>query len=88
MTEPYRYARLEGGMRRYLLYAELRSALYCALVDLAQHRATPLGIRQGRRILYRHSDLVALATAHQGLLAAPDHWPLIQALAEVARLAS
>ena len=58
MHEPYHYARLEGGMRRYLLYAELRSALYCALVDLA--------------------------TAHQALLAAQDHWPLLQALKAIA----
>jgi predicted metal-dependent hydrolase len=50
-----------------------------AILDIAQQRATPIGIRQGRRILYRHSQLQALATAHQALLATQDHWPPIQA---------
>jgi hypothetical protein len=88
---PFTYARLEpGGTRRGTLFATLSDALYTAMVDVAQQRGTPLGIRQGARIYYRHSQLVALAEQHQALLSAQDQWPLIQALeAEaVARLAA
>ncbi len=77
--EPYTHARLEGGLRRSLLYAELRSALYSARVDLQDQRAAPLGIRQGRRVLFRHSQLVALHADYRAQLAAGDHWGVVQA---------
>lgn len=56
----YTYARSDNGTRRYLLYTELASELYTAILDVAQQRAVPIGIRQGRGVLYRHSQLVAL----------------------------
>jgi hypothetical protein len=78
--EPYTYARLEGGFRRYMLYTELASALYTAILDVDQHRAVPLGIRQGSTILYRHNQLVALHAEYAVQLAAGDHWGVVQAL--------
>jgi hypothetical protein len=80
----FTYARLEADRRRYTLFERLADALYTATIDLQDQRAVPIGIRQGRRILYRHSDLVALAAAHQALLSAKDHWPLLQALGAIA----
>src|SRR4051794_39434435 len=82
--QPFTYVRSENGTRRTLLYAELHSALYSALIDLAQQRAVPIGIRQGRRICYRHSALVALHTRFVEQLAAGQHWAVIQALEAVA----
>jgi hypothetical protein len=82
--EPYTYARLEADRRRYTLYADLSSALYSAILDVAQQRAAPIGIRQGRRIVYRHSALVALHTRFAAQLAAGAHWQVIQALQAVA----
>jgi len=79
--EPYTYARLEPGLRRYTRYAELASALYSAVLDVDQPRATPLGIRHGARVLYRHRDLVALHARFTTQLAAGDYWGVVQALA-------
>ena len=81
---PYTYARSENGSRRTLLYAELHCALYSALVDLAQQRAVPIGIRRGRTVLYRHSQLVALYTRFAAALADGQHWAVIQALERLA----
>jgi hypothetical protein len=80
---PYTYARSENGTRRTLLYLELASALYTAILDVAQQRAVPIGIRQGRRILYRHSQLVALHARYAEQLATGEHWAVVQALETV-----
>ena len=56
-------------LRRHPLDLDLHSALYTALCDLAEPLITPLDIRQGRRILYRHCALVALHACFTAQLA-------------------
>ena len=81
---PYTHARSENGMRRTLLYLGLASALYTAVLDVARQRAVPTGIRQGARIVYRHSQFVALHARYPEQLAAGEHWAVVQALADIA----
>src|SRR4051812_28107102 len=74
------FARREAGRRRTILLAMLTDALYTAMVDLQDNRATPIGIRQGRRVLNRHSALLeiypqlaaGLGTVRTGR--PPRHW--------------
>jgi hypothetical protein len=78
--EAFRYGVIAAGHPRHLLFERLADTLYSAPCDVPEPQTTPLGIRQGARIYYRHSELVAVAEKHQALLAARDHWPLSQAL--------
>ena len=79
-AEPYVYGFMAGGHVQRILYAELSSALYAALVDAGERRNKPLGIRWGRRRLYSRADLLTLHELHAAQLASRDHWPIIQAL--------
>jgi hypothetical protein len=86
--EPFTYARRSEDQCRYTLYVELGAALYSAILAVDQQRPVPLGIRQGRRILFRHSQLVALHAEYATPLAAGDHWGVVQALEMVAAQAN
>lgn len=69
----YVYGRVVAGRRTRLLYHLLGDALYTALHDLHDQRATPLGIRQGRRVLYRPEVLARLHQQYRARLGANDH---------------
>lgn len=79
--ECYIYAFLSGGHQQRLLFEDLHSALYSALCDQRDGEATPIGIRRGEHILYRHSALVALYATHATDLSSGRDWPVIEALA-------
>ena len=80
----YTCIRLSAAQRLYTLSQDLSSVVYIAIADVAQQRAVPIGTRQGRAILYRHSTLVALHTRHAEQLAAGEHSTVMQALKAVA----
>jgi hypothetical protein len=79
-AELYTYGFVAGGYRRRLLFEELHVALYHALGDLHDGEANPLGIRRGRTVLYRRTDLEALYAQHRAALAAGRDVAVIQQL--------
>jgi hypothetical protein len=81
---PFAYGFISGGRRGRLLFEELHSALYTALLDLHEQRREPLGIRQGARLLYRREGLERLHAEHRAGLAAGEHYAVIQRLAQQA----
>jgi hypothetical protein len=82
-TDLYVYGFIGGGERRRLVFGDLVIALYQALGDLHDGEATPLGIRRGRRVLYRKADLERLYAEHRDALAAGRDVAVLRALMRI-----
>jgi hypothetical protein len=63
---------------------ELHSALYTAHLDVREGHREPIGIRQGRTVLYWREGLKQLLTAHRAALAAGEDYAVIRRLAQTA----
>jgi hypothetical protein len=83
LADSYVYGFVSGGRRGSLLFAELHSALYTALLDLHEGRREPIGIRQGRTVLYWRAELESLHAEHRAALAVGEHWAVIQRLEQL-----
>jgi hypothetical protein len=84
LADCYVYGFVSGGHRGRLLFEELHSALYMALTDLHQGNGRePIGIRQGKRVLYWRNGLEQLYTEHRAALAAREDYEVIQRLEQL-----
>jgi hypothetical protein len=83
--ELYTYGFRAEGQLQHIHYQDLSSALFAAICGFrgAHGQSTPLGIRQGDRVLFRHSDLLELYERFAERLAEGDDWAVIIALQQL-----
>jgi hypothetical protein len=80
LADCYMYGFVSSGHGGRLLFEDLHSALYTALLDLHDGRREPLGIRQGKRVIYWREGLQRLHAEVRAALAAGEHYAVIQRL--------